>query len=88
MKKIVLVDMDGVLCDFDRHVYENIPTNDFEFHLRKEPRIADNYNKKMKHRVIKFYSSEGFFRNLSPIEGERNSPNSNLVKVLFKLCAR
>lgn len=80
----VLVDMDGVIADFDlafkmgfESTYpdrESIP-----FESRRTFYPADDYNKKYpdigRNNLKKIYESKGFFRNLKPIAGAKEALN-------------
>lgn len=72
--KIILIDMDGVLADFEsaflerfrakfpQHTY--IPINKrVEFHIHKD------YPKELQEDVLSIYTSAGFFQNLPAIDG-------------------
>ncbi len=76
---IVLVDMDGVMCDFDlainktyKTLYPGEPVLDMETE-RKYFYMQQNYYEKFgeiaKDRVKEIQESEGFFENLPPIRG-------------------
>jgi len=76
---IVLMDMDGVLCDFDAGVcakYEQLYPGEHPFDLEKDRTafyMSENYERKFggeaKNRVVQITQQEGFFMELKAFPG-------------------
>ena len=77
-KKIILVDMDGVLANFEKGFLDSwkekfpnlthVPLTE-----RKTFKVKDEYPEEIKKEVESIYVSPGFFRNLPIIEGSKNA---------------
>jgi len=66
-QRTVLVDMDGVMADFDRGALVGVPK-----HLvvpRSQFYVARDYPSEMRWRIEAAYNAPGFFENLEPIPG-------------------
>jgi 5'-nucleotidase len=73
-KKIILVDMDGVIADFELGFLKSWQQNHpdlpyFALEQRKSFYVRDQYPQDQKQLVEKIYKSEGFYRNLPVISG-------------------
>mmetsp|Transcript_14675 Transcript_14675/g.18150 ORF Transcript_14675/g.18150 Transcript_14675/m.18150 type:complete len:86 (-) Transcript_14675:995-1252(-) len=76
-KRIVLVDMDGVICDFDRRgndLYQNLYPNEGVvtesrscFYLAEA--YLNEFGEEAEERINQIITSEGFFRSLPQIPG-------------------
>lgn len=74
MERIILVDMDDVIADFDRgflDLYRAQNPDQFFVSLenRRNFRLKNDYPKDLRPLVEKVYFSKGFFLNLPPVEG-------------------
>lgn len=75
----VLVDMDGVICDFDKQVHDryaelhpdlpNIPLNERKVHFYASKHYKERFGPEAAEKVKDIIESPGFFENLPPIEG-------------------
>ncbi len=77
-KKIVLVDMDGTLADFDRKLLELLKKKypDYKWkplNERVHPTMNLDYPEEMGHAIREIYHTRGFYENLNPIEGAINA---------------
>jgi len=69
---IVLIDMDGVLADFEGRVVEGLAQRGYE-PLEPSRRVSfkmgDDYPERVRSTIYEICRSPGFFRSLKPIEG-------------------
>lgn len=76
---LILIDMDGVVCDFDEKFYELCAFREYVMHGGAvsavnpctEHRFATHCidDRKQRSSALRFVESPGWFRNLKPIEG-------------------
>jgi hypothetical protein len=71
MTNIVLVDMDGVMADFDDGALVDIPQSKRVF--KTEFYVTDHYNKKISEKIKAVHDAPGFFEGLKPM---RSNPTS------------
>jgi 5'-nucleotidase len=67
MTNIVLVDMDGVMADFDDGALVDIPQSKRVF--KTEFYVTDHYNKKISEKIKAVHDAPGFFEGLKPMSG-------------------
>ena len=77
-KKIILVDMDGVLANFEKGFLDawrkKFPQNSYiPLEKRKTFRVRDNYPNEVKKEVEGIYTTSGFFQNLGVIRGGKEA---------------
>lgn len=76
-KKIILVDMDGVLADFEGRFLETwkrkFPHYPQTLEKRKTFRLADSLPNGLNRDIRSIFSSPGFFANLKPISGAKEA---------------
>lgn len=77
-KKIILVDMDGVIADFEQgflHEWKKkFPHHPYiPLEKRKTCRIIDDYSNELGKDVESIYTAPGFFYSLPPIEGAKEA---------------
>ncbi len=73
-KKIILVDQDGVLADFEKYFlleWRKKYPDDFFVPLEKRQlsRVFDEYPENLRHKVSTVYMAPGFFINIPPMPG-------------------
>ena len=66
-KRTVLVDMDGVMADFDAAAIASIPAA--ERLVRSSFYVADDYNELVRPTIEAAYNAPGFFESLEPMPG-------------------
>lgn len=77
-KKVILVDMDGVLADFEsgflQKYTEKFPTREYiSLENRSTFYVTDNYGIRLRRDVESVYNTPLFFQNLPPIAGGREA---------------
>src|SRR3989338_1759397 len=73
-----LIDMDGVIADFEKAFHtewtQRYPDKQaIPLHERKHFKIRDDYPKDYRPLIDAIYNSEGFYRNLPPINGGKQA---------------
>lgn len=66
-QRTVLVDMDGVMANFDKAALANIPEDTIV--PRTHLYVAHDYPEELQPQIVNLYNSPGFFENLEPMPG-------------------
>lgn len=81
---LILIDLDGVLADFEQGFYEAWQASGHDRKVipleeRRSFYIRDDYPQHLRHAVEAIYTTPGFYRSLPPITGAVESINELLV---------